>query len=139
MNDKKQPAPALLRLSQIAPKERGGGVRSYPLVRKSIGATSFLTGITEFDPGCAVPLHFHNCDECVTVLEGEAAVTIGDFEDAVDAGDSTFIPAGIAHCFRNRSLTDRLRILWVYGSVDADRTIVATGETRRIDDEIDDG
>jgi hypothetical protein len=28
-----------------------------------------------------------------------------------------------------------MRILWTYASVDADRTIIATGETRRIDDE----
>ena len=135
MSASEQAAPVLLRLTQIAPKQRGGGVRSYPLVRKSIGATSFLTGITEFEPGCSVPLHFHNCDESVTVLEGEAVATIDSFEYIVRTGDTTFIPPGFVHCFANRSVTARLRILWVYGSLDADKTIVATGENRRIDDE----
>ncbi|MGC5796191.1 cupin domain-containing protein [Sphingomonas sp. NFX23] len=127
--------PLLLRPSEITPKDRGGGVRTYPLVRSGIGATAFINGITEFDPGCAVPLHYHNCEESVMLLEGEAIATIDGIEQRVEPGDTTFIPAGIHHFFRNTSATAKMRIFWVYGSIDADRTIVATGETRRIDDE----
>lgn len=127
--------PALLRLAEIAPKDRGGGVRTYPLVRSGIGATAFITGITEFDPGCAVPLHYHNCEESVMLLEGSAIATIDGVEQEVFPGDTTFIPAGIHHFFRNTSDTQKMRIVWVYGSIDADRTVVATGETRRIDEE----
>ena len=127
--------PALLRPSEITPKDRGGGVRTFPLVRGAIGATSFINGITEFDPGCAVPLHFHNCEESVMLLEGEAVATIAGVELEVQPNDATFIPAGVPHFFRNRSSTSKMRIFWVYGSIDADRTILATGETRRIDEE----
>lgn len=127
--------PALLRPSEITPKDRGGGVRTYPLVRSGIGATAFINGITEFDPGCAVPLHYHNCEESVMLLEGEAVATIDGVEQVVKPGDTTFIPAGIHHFFRNTSDTQKMRIFWVYGSIDADRTVVATGETRRIDEE----
>lgn len=130
-----QAKPALLRPSEIAPKDRGGGVRTYPLVRAGIGATSFINGITEFDPGCAVPLHYHNCEESVMLLEGEAVATIDGVEQVVKPNDTTFIPAGVPHFFRNTSDTQKMRIFWVYGSIDADRTIVATGETRRIDEE----
>ncbi|WP_423141678.1 cupin domain-containing protein [Parablastomonas sp. CN1-191] len=126
---------ALLRPSDIPPKDRGGGVRTFPLVRRAIGATSFINGITEFDPGCAVPLHYHNCEESVMLLEGDAVATIDGVERVVLPSDTTFIPAGVPHFFRNVSTTRKMRIFWVYGSIDADRTIVATGETRRIDEE----
>lgn len=135
MTAETQAKPALLRLSEITPKDRGGGVRTYPLVRKKVGATSFINGITEFDPGCSVPLHYHNCEESVMLLAGHAIATIDGVEQVVRSGDTTFIPAGIPHFFRNVHETDKMRIFWVYGSIDADRTIVTTGETRRIDEE----
>ncbi|MCW2406868.1 quercetin dioxygenase-like cupin family protein [Sphingobium sp. B1D7B] len=135
MSNKNEAMPALLRLSEINPKDRGGGVRTYPLVRAGIGATAFINGVTEFDPGCAVPLHFHNCEESVMLLEGSAVAAIDGVEQVVRPGDTTFIPAGVHHFFRNSSDTERMRIFWVYGSIDANRTVVATGETRRIDEE----
>lgn len=127
--------PMLLRPFEITPKDRGAGVRTYPLVRSGIGATAFINGITEFDPGCAVPLHYHNCEESVLLLEGDAVATIDGVEHIVNPGDTTFIPAGIHHFFRNASDSRNMRIFWVYGSIDADRTVVATGENRRIDEE----
>ncbi|WP_174286249.1 cupin domain-containing protein [Sphingomonas bacterium] len=127
--------PVVLQLDSIDPKDRGGGVRTFPLVRAGIGATDFINGITEFDPDCAVPLHYHNCDESVVLLEGQAVATIADVQYDVHPGDTTFIPAGVPHFFKNASETARMRILWVYASTDADRTIVATGDTRRIDEE----
>jgi hypothetical protein len=39
------------------------------------------------------------------------------------------------HRFINASDTSRMRIFWIYASVDATCTIVATGETRSIDSE----
>ena len=46
---------ALLRLSDISPKDRGGGLRTYPLVRKATGATDFINGVTEFDTAFSWP------------------------------------------------------------------------------------
>ncbi|KAF1018141.1 MAG: hypothetical protein GAK30_03799 [Paracidovorax wautersii] len=36
------------------------------------------------------------------------------------------------HRFRNASETESMKILWIYGSADATRTLVETGETRPI-------
>jgi putative monooxygenase len=132
---KTEAKPVLLHPADITPKDRGGGIRTYPLVRSGIGATSFINGITEIDPGCAVPEHYHNCEESVTLLEGDARAIIDGVEQLVLPGDTSFIPAGIPHFFKNVSSTEKMRILWVYGSIDADRTIVASGDTRRIDEE----
>jgi quercetin dioxygenase-like cupin family protein len=126
----------ILRPSTIPARERGGDARTIPLVTSGIGSTSFLSGITTFGPGASIPLHFHNCEESVFLLEGIAIAEIDGVAYDLEKGDMSFIPAGVPHRFINASAADEMRILWTYGSIDADRTIVATGETRRIDDEL---
>jgi putative monooxygenase len=127
--------PAILRPSGIPARERGGGARTIPLVTRKVGATAFINGITVFEPGAAVALHSHNCDESVVVLEGHAIVEIEGVEHEVGPDETTFLPANIPHRFRNASATERMRIFWTYASVDATRTIIATGDTNTIDAE----
>lgn len=129
------PAGIIIRPSQVAARARGGGVRTIPLVTRSHGATAFINGITIFDPGAAVPVHCHNCEESVVILEGSAIVEVNGCEFEVGPHETTFLPPNIPHRFRNASPTGSMRILWTYASLDATRTIVATGDTRRIDDE----
>jgi quercetin dioxygenase-like cupin family protein len=125
----------VLRLSQIRARERGGGARTYPLVNARIGSRATLSGITEFEPGAAIALHFHNCEETVMVLEGEAVAEIAGIEHPLGPTDTSWIPAGAHHRFRNASATARMRIYFTYASIDATRTVVATGVTTRIDEE----
>lgn len=125
----------IFRPSEMPAVARGGGVKTIPLLTAKTGATSFINGITIFPAGGAVPLHKHNCDESVLILEGDAVAEIAGMEHHVTKGNVTFIPEGVHHRFRNMSKVDEMKILWTYASVDADRTIIATGETRRIDDE----
>jgi putative monooxygenase len=132
MNDRKS---RIFHPADMPAFERGGGVKTIPLLTRGTGATSFINGITIFPPGASVPLHKHNCDESVLLLEGQAVAEIANQEHAVAVGDVTFIPQGVHHRFRNASDRSEMRILWTYASLDADRTIIATGETRRIDDE----
>jgi HTH-type transcriptional repressor of puuD len=81
-----------------------------------------------FEPGTAIPLHTHNVEENVLVLEGEATAVVGEDSFELKAGDATWVPAGVPHRFANRG-QGRLRIYWVYGGREVTRTIVATGET----------
>lgn len=127
--------PKIFHPSKMPAVARGGGVKTIPLLVRKTGATSFINGVTIFPPGGSVPLHKHNCDESVLVLAGRAVAEIAGAEHQVDEGDVTFIPEAVHHRFRNASQTQEMKILWTYASVDADRTIIATGETRRIDDE----
>lgn len=127
--------PAILRAEKIPARDRGDGIRTIPLVTRRTGATQFINGYTIFPPLGAVQLHTHNCDESVIVLEGRAVACIDGVEHALTAGDATFIPTGAAHSFRNSSATEEMKILWTYASIAADRTLVATGKTRLIDDE----
>lgn len=127
--------PLILIPEEIQPYDRGGGARTIPLVTKDLGATAFINGITIFAPDAAIPVHTHNCDESVIILEGQATAEIDGKVSRLGQGAATFIPAGIPHRFTNASPTDDMKILWIYASVDATRTIVETGNTRSIIDE----
>lgn len=126
--------PAILRPAELKTNDRGGGARTTPLVTRRCGSMSMINGITAFDPGAAIGLHMHNCEESVMVIEGEAIAEIDGVEHHLKTNDTTWIPANVPHRFINAS--DKLmRIFWVYATVDATRTMLATGETRTIDAE----
>jgi HTH-type transcriptional regulator, repressor for puuD len=119
----------VLRAGDIERFDRGAGVVTLPYVGKwNTEGNLVTTGITVFEPGTAIPLHIHNVEESVLILEGEAtAVVDGDSFD-LEAGDATWVPAGVAHRFANRG-PGVMRIYWVYGGREVTRTLVATGET----------
>jgi putative monooxygenase len=126
--------PVILRPDELKTNDRGGGARTTPLVTRHCGSTGLINGITAFDPGAAIGLHFHNCEESVMVIEGEAIVEIDGVEYRLSTFDTTWVPANLPHRFINP--TDwPMRIFWTYATVDATRTMVASGETRSIDAE----
>ena len=125
----------ILHPADLPVKDRGGGIRTIPLVTYGVGSRSMLNGITTLDPGAAVPLHTHNCEESVIVLSGRARAYIDGVETDLEARDTTWIPAEVPHFFRNISDSEPMSILWTYASIAATRTIVATGVTTRIDEE----
>ena len=124
--------PAILHPGALRAYERGGGARTIPLVTAKLGSTTFINGITEFGPGAKIPWHSHNAEESVMLLEGSAVFDIGDEHHELEPHDTTFIPPGVQHRFRNKSETQGMKILWIYGRIDATRTLVETGETRPI-------
>jgi len=110
---------------------RGAGLRTSHIFTTADGAAQGLTGTTEFAPGVGVPWHTHNCEETVTIVEGEALFEADGEQIQLVAGDATWTPAGVVHRFANRG-RGPMRILWTYGSVDATRTLVASGLTTSI-------
>ena len=122
----------LIQPDTIQKHDRGGGASTTPLVTRGVGATAFITGYTEFQGGAQIPFHHHNCEESVMLVEGSAIFDIDGQEFAVKAQDVTFIPPGVPHRFRNASQTEPMKILWIYGSQNATRTLMDSGETRPI-------
>lgn len=125
----------ILRPTELPRKERGNGASTVPLVGSHLGSTTFLNGITTFDPGAAIGHHSHNCVESVAVIEGTAFVDIDGTEHYLNTYDTTFVPANIVHRFRNASETEPMKIFWTYASIDATRTMAGTTERTRIDEE----
>lgn len=124
------PAPNLLiRPDKVERFERGGGVATIPYVGKwNSDSAVITTGQTVFQPGTRLPVHSHNVEESVLVLEGEAVAQIGEETFDLQVGDATWVPANVPHRFLNRG-EGILRIYWVYGGRNVTRTITATGET----------
>jgi quercetin dioxygenase-like cupin family protein len=127
--------PAVLRPAELPAVDRGGGNRTIPLVSGKVGSRKLLNGITVIGPGTAIQLHTHNCEESVIVIEGRAVAEIDGVDYDLDTFDTTWLPADVQHRFKNASKELPLKIFWTYVSPDANRTIVATGETRSIDAE----
>ena len=126
----------VLRPDQIKSHDRGGGARTTPLVLPSVGASTFINGITEFSGGTAIPFHSHNCEESVMLLEGEAMLDIeGQPSVRLQALDTTWLPPNLSHRFRNLSDTQPMKILWIYARLDATRTLTESGQTSLVSGE----
>ena len=125
---------AILRPDELPVNDRGNGARTIPLVTRKCGSTSMINGITAFAPGAKIGVHFHNCEESVMILEGEAIAEIDGKRYPLKAGDTTWIPANVPHRFLNES-EGTMRIFWIYADIDATRTMVETGIEQSIDEE----
>lgn len=77
------------------------GVKVRWLITKDDGATNFAMRIFEMEPEGYTPLHSHNWEHEVFILEGKGKIRIGDEERAFQGEDVIFIPSNIKHQFRN--------------------------------------
>ncbi len=118
----------ILRYRDLNEIDRGTGVKTRLLVSRRLGAENLTTGITTFQPGSKIARHWHNCDESVVILEGEAVCEIdGQFYN-LSQYDTTFVPANVPHRFMNQ--TDKpMAILWTYAAGYVTRTFADTGVT----------
>jgi quercetin dioxygenase-like cupin family protein len=122
----------LLKPEDLPRHERGGGAGTTPLVTRDVGTTSFITGYTSFAGGAEIPFHSHNVQESVVLMEGRAILDIDGLEYELKPQDVTFIPPNVSHRFRNLSKTESMKILWIYATTDATRTLTATGVTNPV-------
>ncbi|MBI2942421.1 MAG: cupin domain-containing protein [Chloroflexi bacterium] len=118
----------ILRFQELPVRDRGSGVQATMLVHQGLGATGLTSGITRFPPGGQIALHYHNCDETVVILEGEAIAEVDGTRYPLTRWDTTFVKAGVPHCFMNAG-DQPMAILWTYTSSQVTRTFVETGQT----------
>ena len=118
----------ILRIKDLPVHARGDGVETTLIAGKDVCGSRITTGLTSFLPGKEVPVHKHNCDEQVTLIEGEAGGEIEGERSEVNVMDTTYIKAGTWHRFLNVG-ADRMTISWVYDTDEVTRTFQETGKT----------
>src|SRR6478752_7251993 len=119
----------VIKTSSVRVIDRGSGILTVPLVtHQSAGEPKIISGMSTYPRGEGAPMHTHNCDEQVTLLEGVGEVEIDGEITPLEPYDSTYIPADQLHAFRNTG-DEPMKILWIYAAEKVTRTFADTGET----------
>ena len=71
------------------------------LITKDIGAPNFAMRLFEMQPGGHSPLHAHDWEHEVFILEGEGTVAGKEGEKKFKPGDADFVPPNEKHQFKN--------------------------------------
>jgi quercetin dioxygenase-like cupin family protein len=95
-------------------------------VTHEVGAALITSGVTRFEPGARIPLHYHNVEEQVTIIEGEAVAIIDGERHTLRAYDTSYVPAGVPHHFMNEGDAP-MAILYVYPAPYVERHFPETG------------
>lgn len=118
---------SIIKYEDIKIIARGSGIKTWPLATHfTVPHAHFTTGMSVYPVGEGAPMHKHNCDEQVTLLEGIGECEVDGVITPLVPLDTTYIPAGIFHCFRNMGDAP-MRILWIYDTMKVTRTFAADG------------
>ncbi len=77
------------------------GVRTRMRISARNGALQLCVFEQFCDPGKGAPIHTHTVEEVLTVLAGEAEVSVEADRAMLTAGQSLIVAAGLRHGFRN--------------------------------------
>jgi quercetin dioxygenase-like cupin family protein len=94
---------AVLRYNEIPIDPGDAGVAARRMVNAAMGARSITMGISVFEPGAAIFLHTHPCEETVIILDGEGMAEIDGEIYTLARYDTSFVPPLVPHRFWNAS------------------------------------
>ncbi len=92
--------------TDIEAKDAEGGSSKLKvrwLITKEMGAKNFAMRLFEMETGGHSPLHSHDWEHEIFIVEGEGLVVGGKEERKFKAGDAIFIPSNEKHQLKNNS------------------------------------
>jgi quercetin dioxygenase-like cupin family protein len=96
----------ILHYTDIEAKDAGTGTSKLNirwLINKETGAKNFAMRLFEMIAGGYSPLHSHDWEHEIFILEGEGVVVGGENTVKFEAGDAIFIPPNEKHQLKNNS------------------------------------
>lgn len=121
------PAPddpeSIMRFAQAETYELSPGAEFRDLFAGRLGVADICGGYGKFNPGASLPCHIHQCDESITIVEGEARCLVQGKAYTLSGYDTAFIPEGKPHRFLNDS-DGLMAMIWVYASSEPERTLL---------------
>ena len=121
----------ITKLSDSKRVELQPGVSFVPLVGEFNTARNLTTGIVTFQPEAALDCHTHPCSESITVLEGEAEITVEGRVYRLGPLDNIVIPRWLPHAGRNPSHENSSRLHIALAISVPQRDLVSREMTRR--------
>src|ERR1051326_3117825 len=88
------------------------------------GAHGLSTGMAIFEGGANFPCHIHRFSEALTILEGEALITVENRQYRLQALDSIHLPSGVVHGSQNASSGRDLVMHWAFAIAEPWRTFM---------------
>ena len=117
------PKAKLVRFDSVGHQTKRPGVILTSLVDGNTGSTQISSGVAEFAVGARAPMHYHDAEESVIVIEGEGLMVINGEEHVVIPNDAALIAEGTHHSIANHG--DRpFKISWTYASINWSTTPV---------------
>ena len=117
------PKAKLVRFDSVGHQTKRPGVVLTSLVDGDTGSTQISSGVAEFAVGAKAPMHYHDAEESVIVIEGEGLMVINGEEHVVTPNDAAFISAGAHHSIANHGDLP-FKISWAYASINWSTTPV---------------
>ncbi len=107
---------------QKAWRTQRSGLQTRTIVSRECGARSVTVWEQQLQPGDRIPLHYHEFEETLTILEGELTADIGDRQVLARARSTFFVAPGVAHSLHNRGSVPALLLAHF---INAEPTIIA--------------
>jgi len=121
------PAATVVRRAEAPVYELAPNTRFYDLFAGRFGSVGICGGYGEFNPGASLPCHFHEYDESITIVTGQATCEVaGARYPGLRGCDTGYVPKWRPHRFLNES-SEVMAMIWVYGGTEPERTLVETG------------
>jgi quercetin dioxygenase-like cupin family protein len=114
------------RFAKCATYELAEGTVFCDLFAHRFGSVGICGGYGRFGQGSSLPCHFHEYDESITIISGEALCLVQGNQYRLSGYDTAFVPKHRPHRFLNNSEKE-MAMLWVYSGDEPDRMVVDAG------------
>lgn len=111
--------------------ELQAGVRFEALVGQFNTARNLTTGIVTFQPEAVLDAHSHPCSESITVLDGEAEITVEGRVYRLGPMDNIVIPRWVPHAARNPQTNSPAKLHIALATSVPERELINTQFVRR--------